>query len=286
MTVRGFVGASRSWEVLWVLVGPIRWVIAHFPTRKGRGRLTLILDRILSGPSGRPSTVILGVPAGGQVHIGGATGMVRSAIARGQFEAAELALLSRLCRPGSVAFDVGANVGLFSVALAQAVGPTGRVVAIEPYPESIEHLIENLRRNAIDNVVVVPMAVGATTGTGRFIPSLDPALIQVEATAAEAGSTVAIATLDDLWRDLGSPSVSVLKIDVEGSEVGVLRGATALLATGPALMVETHATEYPETVGLLRSLGYEHQVAPLEPWNHLFRFDAERSGTPVADDAG
>ena len=167
MTVRGFVGADVRWERLWAAAAPVRWIIAHFPTRKGRGRLTWILDRLLTDPRRGPRAVILRVPTGGQVLVGSGTGITRSAIAQGQFEAAELELLSGLCKPGTFAFDVGANVGLFTVAFAQSVGPAGRVVAIEPYPPSISDLTENLHRNGLDNVIVVPAAVGESTGSGR-----------------------------------------------------------------------------------------------------------------------
>ncbi len=285
MTVRGFVGASRRWERFWAAAAPIRWIIAHFPTRKGRGRLAWILDRLMSDSRRGPRTVILGVPTGGQVFVDGSTGILRSAIAQGQFEAAELALLSGLCAPGSVAFDVGANVGLFTVAFAQAVGPAGRVIAIEPYPPSVDHLTENLRRNTLDNVVVVPKAVGAAPGSGRIVMSDDPALIRIEQGPEVGVASVAMTTLDELWTDLGRPTVSVVKIDVEGSEVAVLRGATALLATGPVIMVETHPAEFSETVGVLRSHGYERQTTHLEPWNHVFRRNVTRDDPPAADQA-
>jgi FkbM family methyltransferase len=203
--------------------------------------------------------------------VDGRTGITRSAIAQGQFEAAELALLSSLCTPGSVAIDVGANVGLFTVAFAQAVGDSGRVVAIEPYPPSVNDLTENLRRNGLANVIVIPMAVGPIHGSGRLVISDDPALVRVEQTSDEDLEGVPVTTLDEIWNDLARPTVSVLKIDVEGSEIGVLRGATALLAAGAILMVETHAGQYHETIALLQSLGYKRQPAHFEPWNHLFR---------------
>ena len=94
-------------------------------------------------------------------------------------------------------------------------------------------------------------------------------------------------TLDELWKGLGRPTVSVVKIDVEGSEVSVLRGASALLSAGPVVMVESHPAEYPETVGVLHSHGYERQSTHLEPWNHVFRPSAEAIRplpTKLADD--
>jgi FkbM family methyltransferase len=284
MTVRGFVGPSRRWVRLWRAAGSIRWVISHFPTRKGRGRLAWILERVLADSRGRPHEMFLGVPSGGRVLVGDRTGIFRAAIGQGQFEAAELALLTSLCRPGSVAFDVGANVGLFTVAFAQAVGPTGRVLAVEPYAPSINDLRENLRRNGLDNVVIVPMAVGASKGSGRIIMSDDPALIRVEQATNAGLDRVGMTTLDHLWNELGRPLVSVVKIDVEGTEADVLRGGASLLASGPTLMVETHTSEYEETVALLSTHGYERQMTRLEPWNHVFKPTLERHAPTRADD--
>jgi FkbM family methyltransferase len=286
MTVDAFIGADRRWLRLWKAAAPARWVIAHFPTRKGRGRLTWILDRILDDPRRGPSTVVLALPTGGRVLVQGGTSIVRAAIAQGQFEAAELAMLSDLCTPGSVAIDVGANVGLFTVAFARAVGPSGRVVAIEPYDRSVIELTENVRRNDLENVVILPIAVGATSGTGRIIMSDDPALIRVEPGTDDGAEGVAVSTLDEVWEDLGRPTVSVLKIDVELSELSVLRGATALLSTGPIVMVESHEAEYEQTAALLTSRGYLRQPAHLEPWNHVFRYGMAPTEASVADRSG
>jgi FkbM family methyltransferase len=243
-----------------------------------------MLDRILADRRRGPKTVVLRVPTGGEVHVHGWTGIVRAAIAQGQFEAAELALMTSSCAPGTVAFDVGANVGLFTVAFAQAVGPSGRVIAVEPYPPSIANLSENVRRNGLDNVVVITKAVGASSGSGRIIMSDDPALIRIEETSESDASSVDMTTLDAIWIELGRPIVSVVKIDVEGSEATVLRGAAQLLATGPVLMVETHDAEFRETVELLRASGYERQPTQLEPWNHVFR-SVRAAGAVRAQDA-
>jgi FkbM family methyltransferase len=220
------------------------------------------------------------------VHVRGGTSIVRAAIAQGQFEAAELALLSDLCAAGSVAIDVGANVGLFTVAFARAVGPSGRVVAIEPYDRSVTELTENVRRNELGNVVILPIAVGAASGTGRIVMSDDPALIRVEPGTDGGEDGVAVSTLDEVWTDLGRPTVSVLKIDVELSELSVLRGATALLSEGPIVMVESHDAEYGATAEFLMSRGYLRQPAHLEPWNHVFRCGNAHDGESVTDRPG
>ena len=271
MTVRGFEGASRPWQWLWTLATPIRWAMDHAPA-KGRGRLISTVATAFGYVPGWPSIVILGVPSGGSVAVDGTTIIARVAIAQGQFEAAELALMTSLCRAGSLAVDVGANVGLFSVALAQAVGPHGRVLAIEPYPPSVDALSANVRANRLENVTIVAVAAGSAIGSGLLVPSTDPALVRVATESAGNGDSVPITTLDALWASLGQPAVSVVKIDVEGSAASVLAGSRALLASGPAVMIEAwSASEYEEITRFMGAHGFALAEAKLEPWNHLFR---------------
>jgi FkbM family methyltransferase len=257
--------------LLWAACAPIRLAIRLYPFRKGRGRMTWVLDRLLGDRPSGPRTIVLSVPRGGIVEIERGTSITRAAIAQGQFEASEIAVLVGLAKPATVAFDIGANVGLFTVALARAVGPTGRVVAVEPYPPSIEALASNIARNGLDNVTIVRMAVGSAPGTGRILVEADPALISVLELAEDEADSVPVTTIDSIWYEMGRPVVSAIKIDVEGSEVSVLRGATNLLATGPCVLVETRTSEsHVEAVRLLEAHGYVEQPARLESWNHLF----------------
>jgi FkbM family methyltransferase len=269
--VQGFQGARGMWERAWTAAAPVRWIVAHFPTQKGKGRLTWILLGIFADRRSGPDRVVLAVPTGAEILVDGATVIGPAAIAQGYFESEEVELMTRLCKEGTLALDVGANVGLFTVAFAQSVGPTGRVLAIEPNPPSIAQLLQNVDRNGLSNVTIVPMAVGATPGRGRLVGD-DPAMIRVERETAGSEATVSVTTLDRLWTDLGRPAVSVIKIDVEGSEVSVLEGARELLRSGPALMVETRTVaEHEQTVRLLESVGYSRRRSRLETWNHVFQ---------------
>jgi FkbM family methyltransferase len=167
--------------------------------------------------------------------------------------------------PGDVVVDVGALVGLYTLALARRVGPTGRVIAFEPDPESFALLTAQVRLNGVeDRVELVQAAVGECGGRvpfqgGRLADS------RVLSESAAGAGTVACVALDDV---LGSRRVDVLKVDVEGYEVHVLKGARGLLsdpARRPrALFVEIHPFAWPsfrtsgeELLELLTSLGYE-----------------------------
>jgi FkbM family methyltransferase len=140
-------------------------------------------------------------------------------------EQGEIALLCSLVRPGDHALDVGANVGLYSLFLSRAVGPAGRVVAVEPDPETAELLRENLAVNGCDNVTVLGCALAAQDGRAR--------LFRVEGHRGNAS----LADLQGTGRSVevelrrgeealaalgGAPRVA--KIDVEGAEPLVFAG--------------------------------------------------------------
>ena len=161
----------------------------------------------------------------------------------GGFERAETEFAIEQARPGTVAIDVGANVGMFTVPLALAVGPSGRVLTIEPSPENVERLERNLDLNSLENVVVEPIAVGDKAGRLVLQLASDPGFHSTaevaEPRGIEENLTVRAETLDQVWLRAHAPAVSFIKIDTEGSEDAVLRGAEQILrACQPVLLVE------------------------------------------------
>ena len=150
-------------------------------------------------------------------------------------------------RPGATVLDVGANVGAYTLLFARWVGANGRVVAFEPAPEAAAGLRRHLELNALSSTVDVQQcAVSGSVGTARFACT--------EANGANAivvgpGSTdtieVATVTLDAFCsRNRIVPDV--IKIDVEGAELDVLRGARQVLAFGGLqVFLELHPSSWP-----------------------------------------
>lgn len=158
------------------------------------------------------------------------------------------ALLDRV-REGDVVADVGAFVGLYSVAFARRVGSGGRVVAFEPDPRNRRRLVRHLSLNEVDEcVAVVGKAVGASVGKVAFVAGGIPQA-GIAGAVGGNGREVDLTTLD---HELGDTRVDVLKVDTEGSELEVLRGAAALLGDPVrrprTIFVEVHLRE-------LRALG-------------------------------
>jgi FkbM family methyltransferase len=136
------------------------------------------------------------------------------------WEADVVRLLEATLRPGGTFVDVGANVGFHSVVAARLVGPSGRVVALEPEPQSAAILRANLWRHSVPNALVHAVAASDRPGRVRLAP--DPEGRSGSALSASGGIEADAARLDDL---LDGATVDVLKVDVEGAEPLVLRGA-------------------------------------------------------------
>jgi len=160
----------------------------------------------------------------------------------------ELHELHRLVRPGTIAVDVGAHFGVYSVALARLVGKGGRVISIEPIDEDAAMLRRAAQTLRLP-ITVVPCAVSSSSGEAmRRVPLLGGAQKTALATLEDEAQAVDITgveerivpvrTLDDILRDIDVP-VSFIKIDVEGHELEVLAGAEETLRRHrPSLLVE------------------------------------------------
>jgi FkbM family methyltransferase len=157
------------------------------------------------------------------------------------------ALIDHL-RPGMTFYDVGANIGFFSLMGARLVGPQGRVISFEADPEIAGRLRENLARNQFAHAHVEQKAVWSeptTVAFERVDPDTSPdrGLGHVSADRSTPGTiTVEAVSLD--YYTAHHPPPDFLKCDVEGAEVAVFQGATRLFSgKRPILLVEMHSPE-------------------------------------------
>lgn len=173
--------------------------------------------------------------------------------------------LARHLRAGMTVYDIGANIGFFSLLAARLVGNEGRVIAFEADPEVASRLREHIKRNEFSNITVEEKAVWSETGNVRFVrsdrvASPDLGLGHVEPNATAAGwIRVAAVALDDYRCD---PGPDVVKCDAEGAEVEVFRGARSLLARKrPMVICELHSDENRRILREeLAQLGYDCDV--------------------------
>src|SRR6267378_3487520 len=180
----------------------------------------------------------------------------------GDYEApVEQVLLSNL-RPGTVFYDVGAHIGVFSLIAARNLGAHGSVFVFEPDPSNVRRIREHVSRNQLDAIQIIPKAVCSTVGRLRFQrasfqSSMNRGVLVEDASAAEE-STIEVesTTLDAVGQDYVLPSL--IKIDVEGFEAAVLRGSEGIFRTvKPFLVCEIHHEQASSDVtGWLRARGY------------------------------
>jgi FkbM family methyltransferase len=157
----------------------------------------------------------------------------------GTYESVKMVAAASMTHCGDVVFDVGANVGVYTLAFSRRTGPTGHVVAFEPLPRNLAFLRRHLQMNALTNVRVMPVAVSDRSGSALFREASHHAMGALDASGA---LTVPTVVLDALVAQGELPSPSLIKIDVEGAEVDVLRGARGILQEArPIVFVATHS---------------------------------------------
>ena len=173
----------------------------------------------------------------------------------------EYALLDSLLKPGDWALDIGANVGHYTMRMAELVGPLGRVIALEPVPDTFSLLAANARQFAHANVSLLNVAASdRMAAVGIELPQFSDGLTnyyQARLTGNPADLTILTVAVDALALPT---TVRLVKIDVEGHELPVLKGMRGLLERNhPVLIVETGAQD---TVHFLNSLGYVTERLP------------------------
>ncbi|MGC1798497.1 MAG: FkbM family methyltransferase [Candidatus Acidiferrales bacterium] len=200
-----------------------------------------------------------------------------------EYEPPVFTLLKELIHPGSVILDVGANVGVLTMFMARWSDPRGQVHAFEPNPVSRQVLIEHLRLNELsDKVTVCPVALSDVEGMTAFYTadtsgksSLSEANIGLDAKQIQ----VPVTTIDAYCRSLNIRP-SLIKIDVEGFEFSVLKGAmNSLREFGPVVLVEFHPTNWP-------SLGVDPCQAALQLAELSYTITAVEGQTDVFSEYG
>ncbi|MEO8562806.1 MAG: FkbM family methyltransferase [bacterium] len=181
--------------------------------------------------------------------------------------------LFNLALDGQTVFDVGGDQGIYTLFFASRVGERGRVVTFEPNPESCQRIVANVELNRFRNVDVRQLGLGAEKSKLTFVfPAGDPARgsadarIQAQILREKDARTIDIEvdSLDSQIAASGLPQPDLVKIDVEGLEMDVLRGMKEVLGTGrPNLFIEVHGADTQskednarQVVSLLLDAGY------------------------------
>jgi len=177
-------------------------------------------------------------------------------------------LMLTLLRPGDVAYDVGANMGLYTVFFSKQVGPQGRVIAFEPLRANYQRLQGNVALNRLENVRCFQKALGHCNGTADIYASSNIgnfSLLRRKDAYEKPAERVEVITGDDLLAAGTCPVPRVIKIDVEGYEHAVLRGLAGTLNRPECefVLCEMHPSLQPaetdsdDLLKLLRTAGFQ-----------------------------
>jgi FkbM family methyltransferase len=263
------------------LIAPLALAAArHSPVEKGRWRLLKALDAHLAA---NPVRRRLRVQGDVEMELDTSDFLQRGLYLTRDFEPALRLCILRTLKPGDCFVDVGANVGFYSLVAARRVGPGGRVIAFEPNPATCARLRANIDLNGFANVSVVETALSDRSGQAGFFADthgnsgasslLGRGLETIE-------STVLTETWDGFEERTAPPPPTLVKIDVEGAEVQVLRGMSGLLAAArrPRFILEVSewslkaAGSSPEELfDIMSGHGYSGRI--VSPIRHSWRSD-------------
>ena len=213
--------------------------------------------------------------AGGWIYLDLRESPMMLARALRAYERPKVRALRRLLPPTGTFVDVGGNKGDFALIAARHQGDRGRIVCVEPFPDNCASIERSVRRNSYRSIDVVPVALADADGDATLFVGQKSGWHSLHPQAANrslGAMTVPTRTLDALLADRGLTEVDVIKVDVEGGEEGVLRGAEATLrAHRPmALLLDLHPPLV-DPVALcawLSELGFEMRDPdnPDRPW--------------------
>jgi FkbM family methyltransferase len=199
---------------------------------------------------------------------------------RGAHQPYLAALLRRILSPGMTFVDVGANIGYFSLLGAQIVGEVGRVLAIEPGERNCRLIHRSVVRNQLRNVHLHPYAISDQQGALTYLAQgSNGTIADLDATTdvPPGGRLVSTTTLDNLLA--GLDRVDVIKLDVEGAEARVLRGAArtfqqhrpvVVSEVSPLLLEKISGMSAQSYLACFLDLGYELSVVDRDGNGELF----------------
>jgi FkbM family methyltransferase len=184
-------------------------------------------------------------------------GSQRHAFWLGIYEPHMQSLITKVVKKGGVFYDIGANVGFYSLLASTMVFP-GKVYAFEPVAENVRYIQRHLTLNDIPNVEVLELAICDQVGTSTFQEEETRAMGHLQ---AEGKTRVQTTTLDSLLQAQLIEPPQCIKMDIEGAELIALRGASECIQRHrPIIFLATHGRDMETECGrLLSSWGYELQ---------------------------
>lgn len=186
----------------------------------------------------------------------------------GRTERPLLGWLQKNVGPGETWLDIGAHYGYTAIALGRLVGPAGRVFAFEPVLGSAGSVVQTALLNHFSELTVIPVALGSPAELELRRLATVRGMADSTLQCGKSFETILVARLDWLWPRIcgGRKGIDGVKIDVQGMEIEVLRGMSALLSEyKPKLVIEIHqGVSRERLLDLVKGLGYNPRGTPID----------------------
>ena len=172
-------------------------------------------------------------------------------------------------KEGMNVIDIGAHIGIYTVLAAEKIGDMGKVIAVEPGARNYERILENIRINNFNHVIVKKMALSDHNGQEKLYVSPSSVRHSLMLHGQEYTWTeVTVKTLDALLEELDAQKVNIIKIDAEGAEIPILRGSQKTLKNNPNVKIIVASYHYPDEVkevrDFLRHMGFKTTVSSFD----------------------
>jgi FkbM family methyltransferase len=243
--------------------------LRHWPIETGKWRIAEFLRKQLAA---KPVKGVVELAGGLKMELDTSDFLQREIFLCGDFEPNVRREILRILKPGDLFLDIGANVGFFSLLASRAVGHDGKVYAFEPAPKAHDALRRNLQLNGIQNVTAIATALSDSPGRGAlFLDARNNSGASSLNRSPHSGEAVEV-ELDSYDRFASQNTLSMpalVKLDVEGAEVKVLRGMQALLSrpNPPPVVLEVSewslkqmGSSKDELFALMRGHGYKARL--------------------------
>jgi len=232
---------GKSWTVHPLTVRLLRSYFLGFPVQRGKTRLRAWYQSILK----QAGQVVVHLEGPITISLDINEPMQRMLFFRGVYHKEE-ELFRALLETSMTVLDAGANIGLYTLIAAARIGSSGRVHAFEPAPENFLKLQENIQRNRLTNVVANRIALSdKAESTDLYLaPAGNCGKHSLRPIHGYVGKTVVKGiSLDEYLKQSGVETVDLVKIDVEGAELMVLRGSNQMLSSGSEPIIFCEASD-------------------------------------------
>jgi FkbM family methyltransferase len=229
-----------------------------------------------------PDTIALTLVDGVRIVVPDSLDLITPYVLREQqdFFEDELPFVRQLLQPGQNVIDVGANYGVYTLPMAQKVGPGGHVWAFEPSSSTAQFLAQGIAANGFGHVTLEQKAVSSAQGSAQLALHVHSELRSIVHGAAPPGGSemVSLVTLDDCMDRYRWVDIDLIKIDAEGEEANIVKGGRRFFANlAPLVQYELRNNATDMNFGLIRdfaAIGYD-SYRLLPSLNLLVPFDAE-----------